>query len=153
MKSGPALTVCFDTNVLIYAFAADDARHQIASSIVTNLAGRGRQLPSQVLREFLAVVHRKAFMPLEAAREAVRRFESRFDLCASTPADLIAASRLAERHQLNFYDALICVVARQAGVSSLLSEDMKDGAVLDGVRIVNPFAEGNRETLSELGLI
>jgi predicted nucleic acid-binding protein len=153
MKSGPALTVCFDTNVLIYAFTADDARHRIASLIVTNLASQGGSLPSQVLREFLAVVHRKAFMPLVAAREVIKTLENRFDACASNSADLIEASKLAERHRLNFYDAFICVVARRAGASTLLSEDMKDGAVLDGLRIINPFADGNRETLIGLGLI
>ena len=147
------MTVCFDTNVLIYAFIADDARHRTAASIVTGLASRGASLPSQVLREFLAVVHRKAFMPLAAAREAVATFENRFDLCAGSSADLIGASKLAERHQLNFYDALICVVARKAGVSTLLSEDMKDGTIFEGMRIIDPFAEANRDTLVELGLV
>lgn len=152
MKSGPALTVCFDTNVLIYAFTANDARHPVASSLVAGLASRGGPLPSQVLREFLAVAHRKSFMPLNAAREAVKLFQSRFDLHASTSADLMEASRLAERHQLNFCDALICIVARRAGADMLFSEDMKDGAVLEGLRIINPFVEHNRETLADLGL-
>lgn len=44
------------------------------------------------------------------------------------------------RHKLSFWDALIVQAARQSGCAQLLSEDMATGAVIAGVRIVNPFA-------------
>ena len=151
MKSGPALIVCFDTNVLIYAFTADDPRHEIASSLVTALAARGSPLPAQVLREFLAVAQRKRFIPLTSAREAVMTFDNRFDLWANDIADLVNASRLADENRLNFYDALMCVVARRSGADILFSEDMQDGAILGGLRIANPFAAANRALVADLG--
>lgn len=152
MKSGPDLIVCFDTNVLIYAFTPGDPRHDMAASIVTQLSARGGPLPLQVLREFLAVAHRKRFLPLDAACEAVTTLDKRFEIRAAGVAEMARASRMASEHQVNFYDAMICIVARDAGAGLLLSEDMTDGAVLDGLRILNPFAGSNRKMLASLSL-
>ena len=39
----------------------------------------------------------------------------------------------------SFWDALIVHAARSAGAAVLYSEDLQPGAVLGGVRVVNPF--------------
>jgi predicted nucleic acid-binding protein len=48
---------------------------------------------------------------------------------------------LAERYGLSIYDAMIVASALVAGCTTLWSEDMQDGLVVEGqLRIVNPFA-------------
>ena len=42
-------------------------------------------------------------------------------------------------HTLSFWDALLWAVAREAGVTLLLSEDFQHDRVLGGVRFCNPF--------------
>jgi predicted nucleic acid-binding protein len=50
--------------------------------------------------------------------------------------------RLAERHGLSVYDAMIVASAIQAGCDVLWSEDMQDGMAIDEtVRIANPFRD------------
>jgi predicted nucleic acid-binding protein len=49
------------------------------------------------------------------------------------------ALKVAQRYQLNIYDALICAAAASAGASVLWTEDMKDGQLIEGVRISNPY--------------
>ena len=44
------------------------------------------------------------------------------------------------------FDALLLATARQAGCSIALSEDMHDGAKLDGIVVRNPFGQ---RTLAE----
>jgi predicted nucleic acid-binding protein len=56
------------------------------------------------------------------------------------PADVIAAIELHRLRQISFWDALIVRAERCAGVAILYSEDLQAGAVLGGVRLVNPFA-------------
>ncbi|HEU0154973.1 MAG TPA: PIN domain-containing protein [Stellaceae bacterium] len=47
---------------------------------------------------------------------------------------------LAERYRLSIYDAMIVATARLAACTTLWSEDMQHGLVIDGrLRIVNPF--------------
>lgn len=144
------MTVCFDSNVLIEAFGDDPALIEIARPIINTLASRSAKLPEQVLREFLAVAHRKRFMPVPAAREAVSTLSRRFDVVVSEVGDLIQASELAERHKLQFYDALLCCTTRRAGCSFLLSRDMQDGSLVGTVRIVDPFSPANTELVADL---
>jgi predicted nucleic acid-binding protein len=40
---------------------------------------------------------------------------------------------------MSFWDAQVWAVAKEGGVSYLLSEDFDDGAVVEGVRFVDPF--------------
>lgn len=70
---------------------------------------------------------------------------------AATDLELVlAASGLARRHGLQFWDALILRASARGGAGLLLSEEMQDGAELDGVRSLNPFAPANREWLDTL---
>jgi predicted nucleic acid-binding protein len=41
--------------------------------------------------------------------------------------------------QLAFWDGLIIAVAEAGHCSAILSEDMNDGQLIRGIRIVNPF--------------
>jgi predicted nucleic acid-binding protein len=41
----------------------------------------------------------------------------------------------------SFYDCLIIAGAKRANARMLYTEDLQDGQVLDGLRIVNPFRE------------
>ncbi len=49
---------------------------------------------------------------------------------------------IAEKHQLNVYDGMIVAAAQLAGCTTLYSEDMHDGLVIDGLTIRNPYAAG-----------
>jgi predicted nucleic acid-binding protein len=56
-----------------------------------------------------------------------------------------AALEIAQRDRLGFYDALIVAAALQAGCSTLLTEDMQHGRVIDGrLTIQNPFAQAQQ---------
>ena len=45
-------------------------------------------------------------------------------------------------HSLSFYDDQIWACAMVDDVPVVLSEDFQDGQVIEGIRFVNPFAEG-----------
>ena len=51
--------------------------------------------------------------------------------------------KAVQQHEFAFWDAMIWAVAREAGVTLLLSEDFQHNRVLDGVRFVNPFLVKN----------
>jgi predicted nucleic acid-binding protein len=144
------LTVCFDSNVLVCAFAEKERCHADALALVATLASKGLPLPDQVVREFLAVAHRKGAVDLTQAREVAALACRRFKIVPSTEDDLIAASELAQKHKLQFYDALLCCTARRAGCSVLLSQDMQDGFAFGNLRIIDPFAPANDSLVAEL---
>jgi predicted nucleic acid-binding protein len=43
---------------------------------------------------------------------------------------------------LSYSDSLVVAAAARAGCACILTEDLDDGAVVDGVRIENPFRPG-----------
>jgi predicted nucleic acid-binding protein len=55
------------------------------------------------------------------------------------PADVLAASSLAEDHRLSFWDAMIIRSATELRCERLLTEDLNHGQIIAGVEIVNPF--------------
>jgi predicted nucleic acid-binding protein len=47
---------------------------------------------------------------------------------------------IQERYRISFWDAQILAAARRAGCSKVYSEDMQDGAVYGGMRVIDPFS-------------
>jgi predicted nucleic acid-binding protein len=45
----------------------------------------------------------------------------------------------ASHRRASYWDALLVATAAEGGCTAILTEDLADGAVLDGARIVNPF--------------
>ena len=131
----------FDTNVLVYADdASSPEKQKRATALVTEHLRRGTAVVSlQVLQEYFVAATRKLGVAPETAQRKVeilaRALVVRFE-----PGDIIAAIELHRLARISFWDALVVHAARSAGVRALYSEDLQAGAVLGGVRVVNPFA-------------
>ena len=130
----------FDTNVLVYADVGEDRMKQaLAVRLIGEhlRAGTG-VISTQVLQEYVNVALRKLTLPVELIRARLALF-SRFELVAASAAAVTSALDLHVLHRVSFWDALIVHAAHQSGCVQLLTEDMNTGAVIAGVRIVNPF--------------
>ena len=63
-----------------------------------------------------------------------------FEVVQVTTERILRAVDSSAFHQLSFWDSLIISTAEAARCETLLTEDMNDGQIIEGVRIVNPFA-------------
>ena len=63
-----------------------------------------------------------------------------FEVVQVTTEYILRAVDISAFHQLSFWDSLIISTAEAARCETLLTEDMNDGQIIEGVRIVNPFA-------------
>lgn len=142
---------CLDTNILVYAVdhRAGD-RHERAGEIFEQASWRNCVLPVQVLAEFFQVTTRKKLLEPERARSFILSWVNTFHLAWADSTTLIDAIDAVGEHRLSFWDAMIWAVARRAGCSAMLSEDMQDGRSLGGVAFINPFAEDAEERLEAL---
>ncbi len=61
-----------------------------------------------------------------------------------------SAGDLVTDHHLNIWDAMIFAAAAEAGCDVLLSEDMQDGFLWGGVRVISPFQPGGWAQLQAL---
>lgn len=142
------MTAVLDTNIIVYAIerAVPDKSPRSRELLTRALAGRW-PVPRQVLGELLAVGHRRGTTLLDHARETVALIEDATIVIDTTAAMTLTASVLAQRYHLQYFDALICTVARTAGATVLVSEDMHDGLTMDGLTIINPFNAANRQRI------
>lgn len=69
----------------------------------------------------------------------MQRLENTFDYSLPTIPVIHTALDLNTRYSLSHWDSMLVAACIEAGVTTLYSEDMADGADYDGVRIVNPF--------------
>jgi predicted nucleic acid-binding protein len=142
------LSYILDTNIIIYAFDRGDlAKHSIARRILEASIENERPTLRQILGEVLNAAHKKRHLSLPAAREAVALLEGFVPVLPTDSTITLRASEMAERYQLQYFDAVICTVARRVGASILLSEDMQDGLRLGAMTIVNPFNPANADLL------
>lgn len=130
------MTVFHDTNVLLYRVTQGDVRQLVARRLLS----AGGFISVQVLNEFVDVASRKMKMSwseLSAALSALRT------LVAVEPLTLAIHDRalaLAARHGFRIYDASIIASALEAGCTTLYSEDMQNGMLVDQtLTIINPF--------------
>ena len=134
--------VFIDTNILVYAHDAKEARKQaISKEILRNLTYTGAGVVSmQVLQEFYNTVTRKLEFPLPR-NEARAIVADLSHFCIKTvPDDLVTAFQVEDQAKISFWDAMIVSAAIKAGATRILSEDLNAGQVIGGVRIENPFA-------------
>lgn len=126
----------FDTNVLLYLLSADATK---ADRVEETLAA-GATISVQVLNEFAAVALRKLGMTVAEVRDAL---EPIMAICKVLPITVETHKRglqIAERYRFAVYDALIIAAALDAGCSTLYTEDLQDGQVIDDVLTIrNPF--------------
>jgi predicted nucleic acid-binding protein len=128
--------VTIDTNIAIYALAQGDKAPVAKSMLVAS-----DFLSTQVLNEFAASSRRKL-------RREWSDIANDLDILRNSVGQVVPipeesnrdALRLAARYQLNFYDAVMIAVALANGATTLFSEDMQHGMVIDGKLIItNPF--------------
>lgn len=125
-----------DTNVLLYLLSADAAK---ADRVEETLAA-GATISVQVLNEFAAVALRKLGMTAAEVRDAL---EPIMTICEVVPITVETHQRglqIAERYRFSIHDALIIAAALDAGCSTLYTEDLQDGQIIDdALTIRNPF--------------
>jgi predicted nucleic acid-binding protein len=131
----------FNTNVLVYADdrAAPAKQRRAIELVAEHRRARSGVVSLQVLQEYFVTVTRKLHLDPKVARRKVELL-SEFDLVVPDLDDVLAAIDLYRLHGFSFWDALVLRAAKEAACIVLLSEDLQSGRVIDGVRIVNPFA-------------
>jgi predicted nucleic acid-binding protein len=132
-----------DSNVLVYtADSSEPDKQAIARAIVaSNAADSDIVISTQVLQEFFWTASRKFANRTEphVVDQALRDFARLQVVQVDVPMILAAAGRVRSA-SISFWDALIVEAALVSGATRLLTEDLQDGHVFDGVlRVENPF--------------
>jgi len=124
-----------DSNVVMYLLSSDTAKADVAELALE----AGGFISVQVLNEVTSVCLRKLKMPWQEVDEVLLAVKTACVVLPLTVETHEKAVEISKRFQLSFYDANIIASAIASGASTLLSEDMQGGLLIDGLRIQNPF--------------
>lgn len=129
-----------DTNVLIYSVdGADTAKQEIALGLIAQHAKeRTGVISTQVLQEFYSAATRKLGIAPLQARQHLRDFRV-FDIVQVTPGIIEEGVDCSILNTISFWDGLIVASASAAKCVELISEDLADGQVIEGLVVRNPF--------------
>jgi len=145
------MNVAVDTNILAYAEGVNGLQNkQAAIALLQALPPESTLLPVQALGELFSVLVRKARRSRADASAAVLSWGDAFPLIETSNDVLLAATDLAQAHQLSLWDAVMLSAAADARCRLLLSEDLQDGFTWRGVTVTDPFASRRHPLLEAL---
>jgi predicted nucleic acid-binding protein len=130
-----------DTNILLYSVSIDPL-DQIKSGIAeTLLQSPDLALSVQVLQEFYAQSTRPTRFGALTHDQATSFITAlkRYPILDNSVEVFEEALVIRERWKLSIWDANIIAAAQALGCEQVLSEDMQDGQMIAGMRVVNPF--------------
>lgn len=134
--------VFLDTNILVYAYdISSGSKHDVARNIVADLWNfRTGVLSIQVLQELFVTVTKKIPKPLDVktTRDIVRDFLL-WEVVDNDGELMMAAMDVQMKYHYAFWDSLIIAAAIKSGASILMTEDLNNGRIIEGVLIKNPF--------------
>ena len=136
--------VFFDSSILVYfADGADPQKQQIAVELVKNaVMNDNGVISTQSLQEFFAATTRKLLCSKEKAKEYLENFKDSFFVEQVSVTHILKAVDICIKNQFSFWDSLILAAAIQTGCVIWYSEDLTNGQIVEGVKILNPFFEG-----------
>jgi predicted nucleic acid-binding protein len=141
------IRVALDSNILIYAELEPESEKGTRSADLILRAARNGVIPVQVLGEYLRFVQRRVPQAFEDAIRQASIYRAAFLTPPTTDAVIGTACALARTHRMQLWDCVVCAASAQAGAKVLLTEDMQDGRILDGLRLINPFAASNADAI------
>ena len=135
-----------DTNVYIYALDADEPVKQAKALELFDrlvLQAADTVLIWQVAGEFLSQLRRwesKGELTPEEVQATFRRFSGMFALRVPSAGVFQLSFALRSRFSLSHWDSMLLAACKEAGVTTLYSEDMDSGTDYEGLSVINPFA-------------
>ena len=95
-------------------------------------------ISAQVLNEFASVMYRKFKKPDDEVDDLLSVLEA-INIVPLNPKLTRRAVEIKKRYGLQFYDSLLLATAEANGCEEFWSEDLNDGQVYCGMKVVNPF--------------
>ena len=124
-----------DSNVVLYLLSGDIAKANRAQQLLQD----GGIVSVQVLNEVTSVCQRKLKMPWQEIDSVIQALTAACVVVPLTLASHEKAVDISKRYQLSIYDANINATALIARASTVLTEDLQDGQLIESIVIRNPF--------------
>lgn len=140
-----------DTKILIYSIDSQAGiRQSLARQVIDLALRRDCWLTLQAVSEFYAAATRKGRIAVAEVAAQAGDWLDLFPCLPSSPTAVRTALAAAANGRASYWDALLVATAAEGGCTAILTEDLAGGALLGGVRVLNPFG---REALTTAAML
>jgi predicted nucleic acid-binding protein len=130
--------VFLDTNIILYSYSSSEIdKCSVANKLIFD--SNNSVISKQVINETINILFKKYKLSSKNIEKVVLELRDNLTICDFDVSTQIIASKIKQKHQIQFYDALIVATAIQNNCTILYSEDMQHSQTIDGLKIINPF--------------
>ena len=132
--------IFIDTNILVYTCdnSEKDKQKQCRNLLKTISLDYIGVISTQVLQEFYVSCVKKLKIEPLLAKEIFTSYE-RFEVVQISQDVIKEAIDCSILNKISFWDSLIVSAAQHAKCNEIWSEDLNDGQIIRGLKIVNPI--------------
>lgn len=132
---------CFiDTNIFVYEIDVKNPNKQkVAHNFLKSCRADSTFVSTQVLQEFYNAATTKLNVEKQDAKNFVK-VAACYNVVQISVATIFSAIDINTRYQFSIWDSLILASAIESGCDTLYTEDLNNGQVVKGVKIINPFS-------------
>lgn len=133
--------IFLDTNVLIYLYSTDEPqKRRCIEYLLSKLDLDNVIISTQVINEFINVLHKKRKVPLLTLIKTVDDLLKLFNVIHVTKNTIQHALKIIEKYHFSYFDSLMLSSALEADCAYFYSEDMHNQQIIEKtLTIVNPF--------------
>jgi predicted nucleic acid-binding protein len=132
--------VFLDTNILIYCYSVDEKEKQEKALWLLDKHSENSLISTQVINELSNILFKKFKLSYVEIENTILEIDNYIDIVNFTMTTQIKALKIKDKYRLQFYDSLIIATAMENNCTTLYSEDMQNGLVIENIlTIVNPF--------------
>jgi predicted nucleic acid-binding protein len=133
--------IFIDTNILVYTVDKfDKIKQKIARKLVKEAILNGTAVIStQVLQEFYNICTVKLHMKPLKVKGYVHNYIENIEVVQNGSTIIERGIDISIISQISFWDALLIASAESSNCVELMTEDLNDGQIINGVKIKNPF--------------
>jgi predicted nucleic acid-binding protein len=118
----------------------DQGKQKTAREVVKNIVKNDAAfISTQVLQEFYNISTTKLHLQPLSAKEYVHSYSKNLKVVENSAVIIEKGIDISMISQISFWDALIVAAAEYSGCSEIITEDLSDGQIINGVKIRNPF--------------
>jgi predicted nucleic acid-binding protein len=135
----PGKNVFLDSNILVYVYSEDEVEKREKSR---SLYGDTATISTQVLNEVANVFLLKFRIAPDDVARKIRELSQGCKISVVDFETVMSAIRLHREYGYSYFDSLMLASALREECSTIYTEDMQNGQVIDGtLTIVNPFKQ------------
>jgi predicted nucleic acid-binding protein len=140
MNAKPSGTCFIDTNIWLYAFVESG---EMDKTTTARELIRATQpfISTQVINEVCVNLIQKAHFNELRIGQLIEAFYQKYTVIEVGRETMLGASTLRRSYSLSFWDSTIVAAALNANTTTLYSEDLQNGLMIqDTLKVINPFS-------------